>query len=856
MSDINPTGILLKTETDQLLVVPGGTLEIPVILMNQSTSADQVRITVEGLPLSWISTDQPVVLLQPGEERRITLIVQPPAPPSANAGRHRMRIAVTSTFVPERLTEILVTLTVAGFEVPGRVGVLLNGLQYAVIPGEKAAVPVALINQGLGPDTFHVAVDGLPTDWVSINPSSWSLEGGESANGVLVIQPPRSSKARAGRYPFTILVKSAQAPEQNVSIDCILTVGAFTQVATQLLAPDQERQLPERVHISNQSNVPATVRVSWQSPEETLSFDPPEPKQVSLALDESADVDYKARPVRHHWVGGEKELPYTITVQAAWIEDQVLRGAVRQKAVLPPWAAVVGGFLLLTCCLSSFLAIVLRVGIFGANVPTPGPTATATIPSTPLPTATQSQVDQRALLVDRSWFLVSYNNSNSKPGTQEPSTRFNQDGTLLGFTGCKNFSGAYQTEFNLITIASINLSSGVCPDTSLQVQEDMLVAILRSARSYLVADTTLQITGDAGFLNYSLTPPLRPQEIPPPQAVIQSPPQALVGEIVTYDGSQSTGQAPLVSWRWEFGDGHKASGRIVQHAIGSPGTFAVQLTVTDQRGQTNTTTRQILILPLPTAVPTPTPQPSATPLPPKPTVPPPPTIEPPVPPTATEAHPPTEAPLPTEIPQPEIIPPQASIQAPISGYIGEPVDADASSSREGNSPIVSYTWSFGNGTGQPASPDPRTTAVYNSTGVYEITVVVGDANGQTSSAAAIITINARLDAQAWTLSTINGQPLVPGTAITLQFLSSQLAGFAGCNDYNGRYTVADNGDGTFAVSVDRLATGRRACPPEIMNQESAFEKAIQSVTSAAIQENRLTLTGPDVQLILFLITGP
>jgi PKD repeat protein len=378
----------------------------------------------------------------------------------------------------------------------------------------------------------------------------------------------------------------------------------------------------------------------------------------------------------------------------------------------------------------------------------------------------------------------------------------------------------------------------------------MLTAILRSARSYLVADTTLQITGDSGFLNYSLTPPVRPEEIPPPQAVIQSPPQALVGEIVSYDGSQSTGQAPLVSWRWEFGDGHTASGRIVQHAIGGSGTFAVQLTVTDQRGQTNMTTRQILILPQPTAVPTQAPPPTATP------IPPPPTLEPPVPPTATEAAPPTEAPAPTETPQPDINPPQANIDAPNSGYIGEPVEIDASSSREGSSPIISYTWSFGNGTGQPASPDPRTTTVYNSAGVYEITLVVADANGKTDSALAVITINARLDAQAWTLSTINGQPLLPGTAITLQFQNGQLVGFAGCNDYRGRYTAADNGDGTFAVTVDRLATGRRACPPDIMTQENSFENAMQTITTAVIQENMLTLSGPDVQLVFFLITGP
>ena len=110
--------------------------------------------------------------------------------------------------------------------------------------------------------------------------------------------------------------------------------------------------------------------------------------------------------------------------------------------------------------------------------------------------------------------------------------------------------------------------------------------------------------------------------------------------------------------------------------------------------------------------------------------------------------------------------------------------------------------------------------------MYEITVVVADENGQTSSATAIITINARLDTRAWALSTINGQPLLPGSAITLQFLNGQLAGFAGCNDYNGSYTAVDNGDGTFDVTVDRLNTGRRACPQDVMTQEDNFTNGV------------------------------
>jgi heat shock protein HslJ len=837
MNDINPPGIQLAAEANQLSVAPGGTLEVPIFIKNQSASADQVRITVEGIPLTWVSTDQPVILIQPGEQRRILLIVQPPAPPNANAGRYQMRITVTSTFDPQRRAEALLALSVAGFEVPGRVNVLLNGLQYTVTPGEKLAAPVIIFNQGLGPDTFQVEATGLPSGWWLINPSAWRLEAGEVANAILQIQPPRSSAARAGRYPFTILVKSAQAPEQNVSIPCTLTITAFTEIAARLYAPDPESETPARLALVNRSNTPAFVEVNWDSREQALAFDPPEPQQVKLGLDESHDLPYKAQPVSRYWVGNEKEHPYTVSVRSAGIEERILHGVVRQKAVMPPWAAALGALLVLLCCLAAGAGLLVSNGVMNRATATPALTATIAVTNTPMPTATQSRVDQRALLVDRSWFLVSFNNVISAPGTQEPFTRFNQDGSLIGFTGCKDFSGTYQTDLNRITIPSVNLSNGACPDQTLQVQEDMLLAILRSARSYLVADTTLQLSGDAGFLNYSLTPPQRPEEILPPQAVIQSPPQANVGEVVTFDGSQSSGQAALVSWRWEFGDGRTASGQIVQHAFNRQGTFAVKLTVTDQRGQTNTTNQQILITPLPTA----------TPLPPTATIPAPPTDAPP---------PATDVPPPSPTPQPEIVPPQARINAPASGFIGEPVALDASGSRQGSSPIVSYTWSFGNGTGQPASPEAEISAIYNSTGMYEITVVVADANGQTSSASAVITINSRLDTRAWTLSTLNGQPLVPGAAITIQFLEGQLAGFAGCNDYSGRYTAVDNGDGTFALTIDSISTGRRACPPAIMDQENAFVNALQLISLAAVQENRLTLTGPDVQLIFFLISGP
>ncbi len=451
ISDLNPSSILLTIESDQLTVIPGEKLEIPVIIKNRSASPDQVRITVEGISLSWVSTDLPIVVIQPGEERRIILVVQPPAPPKANAGRHLLRIVVISTFDPERRAETLVTLTVAGFEVTGRVGVLLNGLQYVVTPGEKLAVLVVVINQGLGDDTFQVETEGLPADWTSIDPCEWHLQAGEAANAVLLIQPPRNSTARAGRWPFNILVKNEHEPEQNVLVNCVLTVGAYTEITTRLFAPSPEREQPARVQLINQSNAPVSARISWESPDETLAFEPSEPQQVRLALDESVDVNYVAKPIRRYWVGGEKIHPYTVSVKATGMDGQSLRGAVNQRAVMPPWLAVIGiGFLIL-CCLLAVGLLLFPNTFFGSETPTPTLTATMAVTNTPMPTATQSQIDQRPLLVDRSWFLVSYNESLSKPGSREPFTRFNQDGSLIGFTGCKDFNGAYQTEYNRIT---------------------------------------------------------------------------------------------------------------------------------------------------------------------------------------------------------------------------------------------------------------------------------------------------------------------------------------------------------------------------------------------------------------------
>jgi heat shock protein HslJ len=851
----------LSTPEDQYSVLPGSRLEIPLLVENQGSLPDQVRISIEGIPLVWVSVEQPVLLLQQNDRRQITLTIQPPPPPNTHTGRYSLKLGLTSTLDPSRSAQVLVTLTVAGFEVKGRVGVLLDGLQYNIVPGEQMSIPVVVINQGLAVDTFRLSSEDLPDGWVTIPVPALRLEPGEVKEGVLVLKPPRDPSARAGRYPFRIVVASQEAPNQSARIDCKLTLAAFVSFETSLEAAQPDQNLPARVAIHNLSNVPATFQVSFDSPEGTLAFEPPEPEPVNIPSGETANQEYTTRLTNRLWVGGERGYPYSATVASSDGQSQTLEGSWITRGLVPLWAAIAMAGLLVLLCLIVAGALAFP-GLFPgqAVTETPLPVATGTV-TVPLPTATQSQTDQKPLLIERNWYLVSYNNTLSKPGVQEPFTRFNPDGTLIGYTGCKDLSASFQTSYNQLTITNVSLGRGTCPDAPLQQQEDAMVAVLRSARSYFVADTALQIAGDAGFLNYSLTRVNRPEQVQPPQAVIQAATQAETGQVVVFDGSASTGQVPIVSWRWDFGDGSGASGVVVQHVYPNPGTFAVSLTVTDQRGQAGASKQQIHILarPVPTAQPTvppptappPTQAPptQAPPTQPVPTLPAPPTLVPP-----TEA-PPTQAPPtpepPTPEPKPE--PPQASVSGPRQGYLGEPVVFDASASQPGSSPIVSYNWTFGNGQVSPVSPNPSISTIYDRAGDYEVTVFVVDANGLDSYASTRITINARLETSVWTLPAVNNQPLIPGTAITLQFLQGRLTGFAGCNTYEGRYTATDNGDGIYSVAIEQFSTGRLACPADIMNQENAYLAALQQVTTASIQENRLSLAYPSGALVYYLV---
>lgn len=84
---------------------------------------------------------------------------------------------------------------------------------------------------------------------------------------------------------------------------------------------------------------------------------------------------------------------------------------------------------------------------------------------------------------------------------------------------------------------------------------------------------------------------------PDPVARFRILPGAAGTNTVTLNGKKSTTLAHLVTWKWKFGDGQKASGGLrkarISHTYSAPGTYTAKLTVIDDNGVAATISKTV-----------------------------------------------------------------------------------------------------------------------------------------------------------------------------------------------------------------------------------------------------------------------
>jgi hypothetical protein len=370
----NRAWITLDCENEEYSIVPGSSTEIKLQVRNQGEETDYIEIGVRGIPRSWTTLSPQVVKLAPEEEAEITLTVQPPPPPETQAGVYSTQVVATSQQNPRRTVQVEVVLRVAVFETKGRIGVMMETVQFAVAPGSTVSIPILLLNQGLETDKFRFRVTGIPVNWVSTVSPVTSLEPGASKGIQLAIHPPQDPSSKAGRNPFTLRIASELIPEDYVEVNCILTIAAYTKYRAGLEPHLVEAGAPVEVMVENQGNIVKSFDLTWQSSESDLVFEAilpvnqedqsqeeiqPEIQKVEPSTRTETEiipiqgayvlrvqpgkiesVQFRAKPVNQAILGAETSHEYSVEVNLsdkASAEPMVVKGLVTSRAIIPTW---------------------------------------------------------------------------------------------------------------------------------------------------------------------------------------------------------------------------------------------------------------------------------------------------------------------------------------------------------------------------------------------------------------------------------------------------------------------------------------------------------------------------------------
>jgi PKD repeat protein len=250
-------------------------------------------------------------------------------------------------------------------------------------------------------------------------------------------------------------------------------------------------------------------------------------------------------------------------------------------------------------------------------------------------------------------------------------------GVVAGTTGCNDYEATYTANLNEIKVNLPTTTQQFCGD-AIAEQEQAYFLGLNAANEYRILGSALQIPYDEGrqMLSFvAIQPP-----VSPPTAVIRAPNEASVGELVTFDGSESQSTNPIEVYKWDFGDGTFANAATVARAFGKAGIYNVTLTVIDSAGLSDSAVHTIKI---------------------------------------------------NEVPD---VPPTAVIEGSSTAKVDEEVQFNGGNSKPGSSPIVGYSWNFGNGQILANSREPSATTVYDRPGVYQVVLTVTDQNGLSDSA--------------------------------------------------------------------------------------------------------------------------
>ena len=257
-------------EISNLEVEPGGSVSTRISILNQGVLVDHFKVSVEGIPASWVSSPAPTVRLMPGMRGEVQLTIQPPRTPESRAGEYPLNFLVTSEKNPHEIAKAPAALRVLPYIQytatmrPQKVSATQEG-DFALEFSSQCNSELTLQLSARDPE------EGCQYQFA---PTEVHLPPGESQSCSLKVTPRNPLVGGAAKsYPFVVEIRPQAAPQNSQQIP-----GELKHVPPSLelgLRPQRTRGVAKgsyNVRLFNQGNAPLTARLEATDPEESCRY--------------------------------------------------------------------------------------------------------------------------------------------------------------------------------------------------------------------------------------------------------------------------------------------------------------------------------------------------------------------------------------------------------------------------------------------------------------------------------------------------------------------------------------------------------------------------------------------------------
>ena len=194
------------------------------------------------------------------------------------------------------------------------VKVTVNPDRLRLNPGENGEIDITITNVSNVVDVFYTEMEGLDASWVRLDVDAVSIMPNDAINGILTIQPPRSSATAAQTYTAIVKVASRSDPSLQQSVPVVVDVEPFYSFEVDL-RPQKATGAKGfyTLSIDNASNVPLDFNIEGRDQEDLCRFFYEPHQRPNVPAGEKLDISLLTDPGQRPMWGRPKNYTFTLT---------------------------------------------------------------------------------------------------------------------------------------------------------------------------------------------------------------------------------------------------------------------------------------------------------------------------------------------------------------------------------------------------------------------------------------------------------------------------------------------------------------------------------------------------------------